>query len=341
MPAEARGHVRKLPSGKWQLRYYDRDAHHRSGGVFSSRTEALNHYRDVVEPELTGRPTARRDLMLSEFVDVFLERHEKIATVKTIKTIRARLKRPLDAFGKVPLSEIEGMTDELAAFAVGLPDRYRYSVVSALRQCLEAGVRYGYLTRNPAKLSGPNPQPAPRPIRVYTVAELDALGKELGVRGEAVIRFAAATGLRPAEWAALERRDIDRTRRIVQVRGTKTARSRREVPLTSSALAALEPVTPRLDSPYLFSSSRRGPFDVHNFRRREWGPAVDAAGIAKPARLYDLRSTFASNALAAGITVYELARMMGTSVDMIERHYGALVDTAHEGLLARLEGVGQ
>jgi hypothetical protein len=23
MPAEARGHVRKLPSGKWQLRYYD------------------------------------------------------------------------------------------------------------------------------------------------------------------------------------------------------------------------------------------------------------------------------------------------------------------------------
>ena len=24
MPAEVRGHVRKLPSGKWQLRYYDR-----------------------------------------------------------------------------------------------------------------------------------------------------------------------------------------------------------------------------------------------------------------------------------------------------------------------------
>jgi hypothetical protein len=28
---------------------------------------------------------------------------------------------------------------------------------------------------------------------------------------------------------------------------------------------------------------------------------------------------------------------MGTSVEMIERHYGALLDTAHESLLERLE----
>ena len=34
---------------------------------------------------------------------------------------------------------------------------------------------------------------------------------------------------------------------------------------------------------------------------------------------------FVSNALAAGITVYELARIMGTSVSMIEAHYGALL----------------
>jgi len=60
----------------------------------------------------------------------------------------------------------------------------------------------------------------------------------------------------------------------------------------------------------------------------------------KPARMSDLRSTFASNALAAGITVYELARIMGTSVSMIEAHYGALLDTAHTGLLDRLESFG-
>jgi integrase len=229
------------------------------------------------------------------------------------------------------------MADEVAAFAATLPDRYRYSVVSALRQTVEAGVRWGYLVKNPAKLAGRNPQPPPRGARVYTPGELKALVEELDARDGAAVRFAAATGLRPAEWAQLERRDVDRKRRVVQVRGTKTARSRREVPLTAAAIAALDDVPARIDSTYVFASIRGGSFDLHNFRNRIWGPAVDAAGIVKPARLYDLRSTFASNALAAGITTFELARIMGTSVGMIEAHYGALIDTAHDAILTRLE----
>jgi integrase len=134
------------------------------------------------------------------------------------------------------------------------------------------------------------------------------------------VRFAAATGLRPAEWASIERRDVDKSRRLVFVRGTKTARSRREVPLTGAALAALDDVPPRIDSRYIFTTSRKcpgrdepGPFDVANFRRRVWGPAIESAGIATPARIYDLRSTFISNALANGLTVFETARVAGTS----------------------------
>jgi hypothetical protein len=67
--------------------------------------------------------------------------------------------------------------------------------------------------------------------------------------------------------------------------------------------------------------------------------AVDVAGIAKPCRIYDMRSTFASNALAAGVTVFELARVMGTSVGMIEHHYGALIDGAHAGIVGRLDAL--
>lgn len=271
-------------------------------------------------------------------METFLERHGKLAKPATIETLRWRLRRPLDDYGDVPLADLEHMTDELAAFASQLPDRYRYSVMSALRQAFEAGVRYGYMTRNPAKLAGANPMPAPRPVRVYTPKELQRIAKELGGRGAAAITFAAATGLRPAEWANLEHRDVDRARRVVSVRGTKTQRSRREVPLTSAAVTALERLPKvRALSPYVFGGPKGGPFDLANFRRREWGPAIESAGITKPARIYDLRSTFASNALAAGITVYELARIMGTSVSMIEAHYGALLDTAHTGLLERLD----
>jgi hypothetical protein len=66
-------------------------------------------------------------------------------------------------------------------------------------------------------------------------------------------------------------------------------------------------------------------------------PAIEASGVSTPARIYDLRSTFASNALAAGVTVFELARVMGTSVLMIERHYGALLDGAQAGIAGRLD----
>jgi hypothetical protein len=51
----------------------------------------------------------------------------------------------------------------------------------------------------------------------------------------------------------------------------------------------------------------------------------------------DLRSTFISNALASGLTVFETARVAGTSVKMIERHHGALLDAARSSLLERLE----
>ena len=339
MPAEARGHARKLPSGKWQLRWYDKDGGRRSGGAFPSKSAALNHYRDVIESGLKGSPAARRDVTLRELADVFLDRHAKIAQPRTIRALRERLKRPLEDFGNVALVEFERMTDELAGFAAKLPDRYRYSVMSALRQTLAAGVRYGYLTTNPAVLSGKNPMPPPRAVRVFTPEELDAIMEELDTRGAAAVRFAAVTGLRPSEWATLERRDVDRTRRAISVRGTKTRRSMREVPLTTTALAALDSLPARLDSPYVFAGPKRGPFDFHNFRRRVWGPAIVSAGIVKPARIYDLRSTFISNALASGLTIFELARIAGTSTLMIESRYGRLLDSARESLLERLEAI--
>jgi integrase len=151
------------------------------------------------------------------------------------------------------------------------------------------------------------------------------------------VPLVAASGLRPLEWARLERRDIDRARRVLTVRGVKTAGSRREVPLTRRALAALEALPARLDTPVLFPAPEGGPLNLNNFRRRVWRPAVKASGVELPARIYDLRSTFASNALAAGVTVFELARVMGTSVAMIEQHLGALIGGAHAGIAGRLD----
>jgi integrase len=77
--------------------------------------------------------------------------------------------------------------------------------------------------------------------------------------------------------------------------------------------------------------------ETRRWHRREWRPAVEASGVTRPARPYDLRSTFASNALAAGVSIFELARIMGTSVAMIERHYGALLDGAGAAIAGKLD----
>jgi integrase len=186
-------------------------------------------------------------------------------------------------------------------------------------------------------------------VRAFERHEVDAIAAELAPERRAIPLFAAATGLRPEEWQALERRDVDRGGRILHVRRTvssgevvdlgKTKRSRRQIPLTGRALDALDLVPPRLDTPLLFPADRGGVINLDNFRRREWHPAVEAAGIPTPARIYDLRSTFASDALAAGVGIHALARVMGTSTTMIERHYGTLLDGAMESIAGRLDAL--
>ena len=50
MPATQRGSVRRLPSGKVQLRNYDNDGERQTGGAFDTRSAAFAYFRDVIEP---------------------------------------------------------------------------------------------------------------------------------------------------------------------------------------------------------------------------------------------------------------------------------------------------
>jgi integrase len=62
-----------------------------------------------------------------------------------------------------------------------------------------------------------------------------------------MILFAAATGLRPAEWIALAKRDVDREERVVYVRRSVTRRELKH-PKTEASTARVS------------TGSRRGPW---------------------------------------------------------------------------------
>jgi integrase len=346
MPPTQRGCVRRLASGRYQLRYYDAEGERHTGGSFPARSAAFTRYREVIEPQLRGEVAPLPDLTLAEFVEVYLSRHAVTVRPRTIRVLRERLRYATRAYGDVHLSALESMSGELADWRRTLPERSQYAIFSALRQTLGAALRWHHISENPAKAAGRNPQPPPRAVRPYTLAELGAIAAELSPEYEPLPDFAASTGLRPEEWLALERKQVDRRAGLVSVTQTvsdgevtqlaKTTRSRRQVALSRRACAALDRLPLRLDTPLLFPAPGGGLLNLPNFRRRQWNPAITSSGVAKP-RIYDLRSTFASNALAAGVTVFELARLMGTSVLMIERHYGALLDGAGAGIAGRLD----
>jgi integrase len=142
---------------------------------------------------------------------------------------------------------------------------------------------------------------------------------------------------------ALERRDIQDGAVVVQRRFAngrlvdypKTERSRRRVPLTDRARAALDGLPSRIDVRLVFPAPEGGHLDLDNWRYRDWKPALEAAGV-RVRGPYHLRHTFATEALAAGVSISGLARLMGTSVAMIDRTYGHYALDTEAGILARL-----
>jgi integrase len=329
---------------RWAFRYRvgGRGSRRVQRGGFASEqaaAEALERALERLRREhgLVETPT------LAEFVDVYLAQHE--GEPETVEKLRWLLAKAVRTFGERRLSQLR--SPAIAAWRITIPPGHRFEATQALRQVLARAVNWGLLDVNPAKLGVENPYrryTEKRPFESWD--ELYALADKLGSRHGPMVIFAAATGLRPGEWLALEQRDIDRDAQVVYVRRTlrngrikspKTKASVRAVPLQASALAALDAMPPSPNCPLLFPSVGLGYLDLHNFRNRNWKPAQKAAGIEPRRRVYDLRHTFATFALRAGISTFDLSRYMGTSLAMIDRHYGHLARDGREHAIRLLD----
>jgi integrase len=334
MPSVQRGQTFKTRGGSWAYRYYDENRTRHQRGGFKTKGEAGDALAVALDRVRLG-PLYRRELTVSALVDEFVDQH--ICEDNTLRTLKARLKYATDTFGDVTLERL--MVNEISAWRKRLPEKSAWHIHKAFRQALHYAVRAKLLTDNPA-CAVPNPEPKREEVPTFgSWAEIEAVAAELSSQDAIMVLFAVGTGLRPEEWLALERRDIDREARVVHVRRVytdgkvkaygKTEGARRRVPLRVRALDALAGLPPRLDIPLLFPGKRGGNLNLHKWRADEWTPAVRAAGLEhRPP--YALRHTYASFSIAAGISLFTLARRMGTSAEQIDRTYGHLLPDAED-----------
>jgi integrase len=311
-------------------------------GRFASERDAAQALERELE-RLRRERGVSRSLTLAELVKVYLAQHD--VEPVTIEKLRWLLAKAVAVFGDRPVSDIR--SEEIAAWRIALSPGYRFDATQALRQVLARAVVWGMINANPAKLGVDNPSPRRREQRPFeSWAELDAVAVNLSPRYRPMVIFAAATGLRPAEWLALEWRDIDLEARVVYVHRSftkgrlkcpKTEASRRAVPLQTIALQAIERQRSSPNRALVLPAERGGYLDLHNFRNREWKPAQVVAGIKPLRRVYDLRHTFATFALRAGISTFDLSRYMGASLTMIDRHYGHLARDGREHAIRLLD----
>jgi integrase len=319
----------------WMVRWWETDA---QGKRVRRNKRGFNSAADAYQYKLDQ--TGKTPLTVETLRDRFLRVHSGAESTKS--DLRWALNKFVAVFGDQQPDEIT--PEELERFAASIPEGHRFEVTRAVKQMFKWGYEKAEVLRRDPARKITNKLPTREEITPFqTQDEIDAVAEEIGEWG-GFIRFLAATGLRPGEAIALERRDLDRNADppVVLVRrrlskdkkieqATKNGKTRR-VPLNQIALDALDALPPRIDTLLVFPAPRGGFLDLHNLRNRDWYPALDAAGLEKRG-LYSLRHTFATFALARGMNIFALARVMGTSVAMIDKHYAHLPIDADEAAL--------
>ena len=204
---------------------------------------------------------------------------------------------------------------------------------------LEAAILHGIFARaiadelivkNPVKLDG---RPGAEPTRGAQPFTADDLKRMRRAAGDDMLTFLLLrrTGFRGNDAAQLTFGEIDFQRREIE-RITEKRRKRVTIPIHSELLFMLEAeYASRKAEPHdrvLLNPLTKGPMSRKRLYARmlALGKRAGVAG-AHPHRF---RDTFAVDLLCAGCGIYDVARMIGDTVEMVERHYTPFVPALRE-----------
>ncbi|MGE5483675.1 MAG: site-specific integrase [Ignavibacteriales bacterium] len=235
-----------------------------------------------------------------------------------------------------------------------------------LHKALATAVKWGLVGRNVADAVEP-PQPHRKEGRMLTQ---DEARRFLAVASQnrlyALFLLAMTTGMRQAEIVGLRWHDVDMERRTiavqqtVQKRGknvivqdTKTASSRRLIPISKHVAEALKAIGERRDleravqkerycedyPDLVFVTLRGTPISGRNLVRT-FKTLLGKAGLPDDIRFHDLRHTSASLLLAAGVHPKVVSERLGHSgIRITMDTYSHFMPTLQEGATATLDDI--
>ncbi len=244
---------------------------------------------------------------------------------------------------KLPTTSLEDATAIRDWLLANLTPNAAKRCLTQIKACCCWAYDEGVIEDNPfmqMRVKVPKSQGESHDINPFSKAERDLIIKTFAADPHYghytnFVRFMFFTGTRPSEAIALKWKRI--TDSVIQLRdavvvseqglvlkeGLKTQR-KRDFPLTPDVQEILMDAKPEhCDPEGLIFPSPNGKFiDQHNFANRAWKAILNKCGVPyrKP---YQCRHTFISLCAEENMNSLAIARWTGTSMKMIENHYGA------------------
>ncbi len=332
--------------------------------IRGSFREAQNYLNTKLQERHIGRLPRAAAISLNQYLDQWLATSAKPRLrPKTYIDYHTMLRlyiRP--ALGTKPLGAINQF-DIQSVYAQmlekGLSPRTVGYANAVLQSAFRQAVRWKMLADDPC-VGVDLPPLKPREMDALSVEECRrflTVAKES--KRFALFALALTTGMRPSEYLALKWSDIDWRRgtasvsRTIQTTGrgwtfddTKRRRSRRIVKLQTFVQAALEILCHEqltgngsgytLEHSLIFRSDDGMPLKQKSVKR-EFRKLLAAAGI-RPIRLYSLRHTASTLAVAAGVSVKVISEQLGhASISFTLERYSHILPSIQDEAAARVE----
>jgi integrase len=160
--------------------------------------------------------------------------------------------------------------------------------------------------------------------RYLTRPQFDGLMRLLDPRRQQWLAIACFSGLRFSELEGLTSRHVDWGLKVINVAGTKSKGARRVIPIKDELAPWLEKLPVH---PWAASNVRRDLTSLIVKVDPSWPTHVNRNGdtVPEPLSPNDLRRTFASWMVQAGVPLLVVARLLGhTTTRMVEAVYGQL-----------------